>query len=73
MSVAKASFFISVSNEMVDDIPLVQEGMALAFVPERPKTRYHRVHRQGYRAAMEDIRSGRLVFEDGYFRMGKSA
>lgn len=55
-----------------EEADAVREGIALAFVA-KPNHRYKGVWLDGYRAALADLKAGRLVLRDGKIDIGVEA
>ena len=69
------SAIVPITQELVEDAnnirPHLLTGVAVAMVAKQPTTRYKRIYQEGYWAALEDIRSGRLVLAGDHFRVGQ--
>lgn len=68
--VQKLATWVPVTDEALVDAPVIHEALAVHVVGTKPTHRYATVWRQGYWAALNDIRSGRLVLRDGMFDVG---
>ena len=69
--VSKLKSPVLITDELIADMPVAKEALALVIVTSsQPQHRFRYVWGQGYSAALEDIRAGRLVLRDGMYEIG---
>jgi hypothetical protein len=60
--------YVTVTDEMLADGRPFREGLAVMMTGTKPTHRFRKVWAEGYHAALEDIRAGRLELVGGEFR-----